>query len=73
MDREELLKLEHATLVEEFKITQEDMLFYVDQSRKVATTSLTAATILAAASPFIIQTKFPTIFLVASLVFYPLA
>ncbi|MCI0561664.1 MAG: hypothetical protein MN733_24510 [Nitrososphaera sp.] len=73
MDKDELLKLEHATLLEEFRAARENMLFDVGLSRQIINITLTAAGILVVGAPYIIQSDLPTLFLIAPLVFYPLA
>ncbi len=49
------------------------MLFDVGQSRQIINITLTAASILVVGVPFIIQYKLPILFLIAPLIFYPLA
>jgi hypothetical protein len=73
MTKDELLKLEHATLLEEFKTARENMLFDVGQSRQIINITLTAASILVVGTPFIIQSHLPILFLIAPLIFYTLA
>lgn len=73
MDREELLKLEHATLLEEFKTARENMLFDLGLARQIVNLTLAAAGILVAGTPYIVQSNLPTLFLIAPFVFYPLA
>jgi hypothetical protein len=73
MDRDESLKLEHDTLLEEFKAARDTMLFDIGMSRQVVTITLTAAGILVALTPYIVQSKLPILFLIAPLIFYPLA
>jgi hypothetical protein len=73
MDKEEFLKLEHSTLLEEFKAARDTMLFEIGVSKRVVTITLSAAGILLAITPYIVQSNLPILFLIAPIVFYPLA
>jgi hypothetical protein len=73
MTNDELLVLEHATLLEEFKTARENMLFDVAQSRQIVNITLTAASILVVGASFIIQYNVPVLFLIAPFIFYTLA
>ncbi len=73
MKKDDLLRIEQATLMEEFKTARDNMLFDVGQSRQVVNITLTAASILVVGVPFIIQYNLPILFLIAPLIFYPLA
>jgi len=72
-DKEEQLKLEFTALLEEFKTVRENILFDVGSNRQILALTLTSASILVAASPFIIESQFTTLFLIAPIIFYTLA
>jgi len=73
MKQEELIKLEHNTLLEEYRAIRQDILFNVGTYRQAVTLTLSAAGILVASAPYIIQSNLPIIFLIAPLIFYVLA
>ena len=70
MRSEEQLKLAYDTHMEEFKFIREEINANIESSRQTLTITLTAMGILIGASPFIIDSRIPVLFLVASLPFY---
>jgi hypothetical protein len=73
MSKEEQLKLESSILMDEFKALREEILFQVGGSRQVINLTLTGAGILIAGTPFIVQSKLISLFLIIPFVFYALA
>jgi hypothetical protein len=70
---EESIKLEHSTLLEEYKSIKADIVHNLETARQIVNLTLTLAGILVAGAPFIIQYKVPSLFLVAPFIFYALA
>ena len=73
MNADDFLTTELKTHLEEFKAARETMLFDVGASRQVINITHTAAGIFVAATPFIIQSELPILFLIIPIIFYPLA
>jgi hypothetical protein len=73
MSKEEKIKLEHTTLLEEYRSVKADISFNVSTTRQIVNLTLTAGGALVASAPFIIQYQIPILFLIAPLIFYALA
>lgn len=73
MDKDERLKTELDTLLEEYRTLKAEIVSNLVSARQVANLTLTAMGILITASPFIIQSQATLIFLIAPLLFYALA
>jgi hypothetical protein len=71
MSREEQLKLEHATLMEQYKAARDEIESLLDASRQVVNLTLTAVSLILGASVFI-ETKLPIAFLILPLFIYGL-
>lgn len=71
--KEEQIKLEHSTLLVEYGTMREEILFQIEASKQMVNLTLTAAGILIAGTPYIIQSQLPILFLVAPLIFYAFA
>jgi hypothetical protein len=72
MNRDEQLKLEHATILEEYRSLKTEIVSNLDSARQIANLALAATGILIGAVPFI-QSQALLIFLIAPLFFYALA
>jgi hypothetical protein len=73
MNPEEQLKLEHSTLLEEFKTLREEILWTLDASRKVSDYAIAAIAALITGAVYIIQLRMPILFLISPLLLYGLA
>jgi len=73
MSKEEQLKLECGVLMEESKSVRDDILFHMGASRQVINLTITATGILIAGTPFIVESRLMTLFLIIPLIFYALA
>jgi hypothetical protein len=71
MSREEQLKLEHSTLMEQYKSARDEIESLLDASRQVVNLTLTVISLILGASVFI-ETKLPIAFLILPLFLYGL-
>ncbi len=73
MKKDEQLKLELSTLLEEYRALKTEIVSNLDSARQVIALTLTAVGILITATPFIIQIQGIIIFLITPLLFLGLA
>ncbi len=73
MTKEEQVKAEHSTLLEEYSAMRAEIISTSDSARQVLNLTLTAIAIFIAAIPSIIQSKLIILFLIIPLFFYALA
>lgn len=73
MDKDEQLKMEHNTLLEEYGALKTEIVSNLESARQIANLCLTAIGVLIAATPFIVQSQATILLLIAPLFFYALA
>lgn len=73
MQRDEQLKIEHSTLLEEYKALKSEIVSNLNAARQVVNLTLTAIGALIAATPYIAQSDMEILFLVAPIFLYGLA
>lgn len=72
MNKDEGLKMEHDTLLEEYKALKTEIVSNLNSARQTANLTLTVIGILIAAAPFIIQSQAIILFLIVPIFFYAL-
>jgi len=72
MNKDERLKMEHDTLLEEYKALKTEIVSNLNSARQTANLTLTVIGILIAAAPFIIQSQAIILFLIVPIFFYAL-
>jgi hypothetical protein len=71
--RKEQINMEYNTIIEEYKALRSEILSVLDSSRQMVNVTVTAIGILIAGSPWIIDKKLPSLFLIASLFLFYLS
>src|SRR6266542_2867915 len=67
------IKLEHSTLMEEYKALREEIKSLLDAARQTLNISMAGIGLLVAGAPLIIQAQIPSLFLVSSIFLYFIA
>jgi hypothetical protein len=70
---EERVKLEHSTLIEEYKAVRAEIILTLESARQVVHLTLIAAGALLAVGPSLVDAHMPIIFLIVPFLFYILA